>query len=554
MNQQPDNPNDPREDINAYMDGELDAEAGARVEQRLAADAGAREESRELQRTWDLLDQLPTTRAGEKFAATTVEMAAVAAAGDVAEGQAAAPAGRRLPWPVTTATITAGFLVGYLVVAGILPRPNDELLENLPVIAMRDRYEQAEDVEFLRGLADAGVFSEDDPAGTGPDSFGGDRPQAARPPDPALLTGTRQQRRERIEVLSPGEKGTLSRQKEQYERLTADEKDRLHRFHAELTADPDEEKLQTVLNRYAAWLGEQPLEIQAELRGLTPPERIKRIAAVKRRPKESLEPKETAEIKRDRPLRLAKDILQTSRWLNDQVRRHREILLEKLPPAARQRPAARMAVRRLLWQHWQQTDAGEPPVIDAESLDSLKVRLSHAARNRMERQERPADQFRVLIAWVIEQVERFQPAAPLASADVEKTAFRRWLVAENWARRFLSGGPGGSRGRGRPGGPPGGQRVDKKVLLRHFRKNFSQKQRQELKFGSQEELLDKLKADYSRRSPEDLRPERAPGAFDPGKRPKKKKFGPQIRPRPERRFEPLRQEPIRGPDGRPPPP
>ena len=46
------------QELVAYLDGELDAETSTRVEQRLTEDDDYRTQLQQLQRTWDLLDEL----------------------------------------------------------------------------------------------------------------------------------------------------------------------------------------------------------------------------------------------------------------------------------------------------------------------------------------------------------------------------------------------------------------------------------------------------------------------------------------------------------------
>ena len=90
------------EELVAYLDGELDAEAGRRLEQRLADDATARSALRGLQVSWDALDELDQADVGQDFTRTTLEMVAVRATKDVEESQrlalCAAAAGGC--WPV----------------------------------------------------------------------------------------------------------------------------------------------------------------------------------------------------------------------------------------------------------------------------------------------------------------------------------------------------------------------------------------------------------------------------------------------------------------------
>ena len=67
------------ESLVAYLDGELDATERARVEQRLHEDEKYRQRLEELQRSWELLDLLPSPKLSESFCNTTVEMAVVIA-------------------------------------------------------------------------------------------------------------------------------------------------------------------------------------------------------------------------------------------------------------------------------------------------------------------------------------------------------------------------------------------------------------------------------------------------------------------------------------------
>ena len=67
------------EEIVAYLDGELDAEAEARVTRRLSEDAAYRARLAQLQQAWDLLDNLRRTEADDEFVQSTVAMVAVQA-------------------------------------------------------------------------------------------------------------------------------------------------------------------------------------------------------------------------------------------------------------------------------------------------------------------------------------------------------------------------------------------------------------------------------------------------------------------------------------------
>ncbi len=49
---------------------------------------------------------------------------------------------------------------GFFAVVLLMPDPNRQLLEDLPVLENLDEYRQIDDIEFLRMLRDAGLFRE----------------------------------------------------------------------------------------------------------------------------------------------------------------------------------------------------------------------------------------------------------------------------------------------------------------------------------------------------------------------------------------------------------
>ncbi len=149
----------------AYLDGELDDAEVRDVEQLLAADAGARELLSGLERTWSLLEKLGRSPVDEMLARTTIEMVSVAAADDVAREQAEIPRRRRRRWLVGAASLLAAAVVGFLAVALVLPNPNREVLEDLPVLENLDELERVfnkdEDIRFLKLLQENRLFVKD---------------------------------------------------------------------------------------------------------------------------------------------------------------------------------------------------------------------------------------------------------------------------------------------------------------------------------------------------------------------------------------------------------
>ena len=106
---------------------------------------------KQMERTWDLLDDLDAAPAGSQFTQTHAGNGGRGGPrGRPAEpGRGPAPpppslAGdrRRLCWRPLAA--------GFLAVVAAVPDPNRQLLEDLPVLENLDQYRQIDDIEFLQ--------------------------------------------------------------------------------------------------------------------------------------------------------------------------------------------------------------------------------------------------------------------------------------------------------------------------------------------------------------------------------------------------------------------
>jgi anti-sigma factor RsiW len=150
------------EELSAYLDGELDAQAVKRVEERLAREPAYQAELQRLERAWQLLDGLPRASVNEAFTKTTIEMVAVAAGQDAAAVQDAWPRQKRRQQWLGGGALAAAGLVGFAVGHWLWPNPNDQLLRDLPVLENFELYYQADNIDFLRMLENEGLFAEGD--------------------------------------------------------------------------------------------------------------------------------------------------------------------------------------------------------------------------------------------------------------------------------------------------------------------------------------------------------------------------------------------------------
>lgn len=153
-----------RENLVAYLDGELDDSEALEVERTLTESAEIRQEVEALARTWELLEQLPRVRASSEFTERT--MASIQAASAVEETQP-------LLSPVVKRRIGLVSLLGGLIVCAVsgflfanraIPEQTETLLRDLPVIEQLELYEEVGDARFLLELEKLGPLSEAPPA------------------------------------------------------------------------------------------------------------------------------------------------------------------------------------------------------------------------------------------------------------------------------------------------------------------------------------------------------------------------------------------------------
>ena len=149
------------EELGAYLDGELDSAACARVDRRLAEDASYRQNLQSMQNAWDLLDRLPTPAVSEAFAQTTVEMVAVSAVAEMNHRAAHMSRRRKVFNSLCGAAALGAVVIGFAIASRYINRDDRALVNDLPVIENVEMYRHAESVEFLRQLQEAGLFEQE---------------------------------------------------------------------------------------------------------------------------------------------------------------------------------------------------------------------------------------------------------------------------------------------------------------------------------------------------------------------------------------------------------
>lgn len=160
--------NEERENLVAYLDGELDEEASQILEAKLTLDPQARAEVDALRQTWGLLDYLPRAQPSTSFTHQTMERLALAKIA-VKTGVMPRPRhlsrGAKVGWAAAVLLALGGGVFGgrwwFKQPAETTPDVEETLVRHLRVLEQWRSYEHVDDLEFLRALNHADLFGDD---------------------------------------------------------------------------------------------------------------------------------------------------------------------------------------------------------------------------------------------------------------------------------------------------------------------------------------------------------------------------------------------------------
>ncbi len=156
---------DQRENLVAYLDGELEEAPSQEIEKILARSDVARHEVEALSRAWEMLDLLPHSKASSEFTDKTMATLKLEEVPlNITEQPWFAYVRRGSVATVWLAVIAASGIVGFLATWQWYPNPNRDLLEALPVVKQLDVYAEIESKEFLDALRTSGLFEGGDDA------------------------------------------------------------------------------------------------------------------------------------------------------------------------------------------------------------------------------------------------------------------------------------------------------------------------------------------------------------------------------------------------------
>lgn len=164
-----------REDLVAYLDGELEEEAAQSVDSLLTKNEVARHEVEVLARTWELLDLLPSTKASSDFTEKTITHIKIDAQPKFAPvwERLTTQARRSILWIASGGLVAAAVIAGFLLTSSWIPNPSQKLLTELPLYKEYDQYVEIESLQFLKELRASGLFDDNDGPPTAPNDVPG---------------------------------------------------------------------------------------------------------------------------------------------------------------------------------------------------------------------------------------------------------------------------------------------------------------------------------------------------------------------------------------------
>ncbi len=417
------------EELVAYLDEELEPEHRARVEHRLAADPCYRDKLRHMQKSWDMLDLLARSEPDEGFTRTTVAMVALKAreATDV-QKESTQRFGLLFRVGVVVSTLACG-LIAYSIGSWLLSVSDRQLVRELPLIEHLDEYKHAESVAFLKSLE--GLFGQHyRQAAADAESvaflrsmeeqglFVLESGEDAEPATAPRNRETDEQRRDRLQRMTPEQKGAIFERQQRFAALSLPDQERLRALAQEIDADPQGDKLKQVLTNYHEWLKSLGAKDQSEVLAAPVDQRILKIKEVQNR-------QATKRLKTVALELSSQDMSAITDWLDLYVSGH---LAEfgRLTPSQFRAALDKLPVKERIDRHrrgiaWRLGRKELLPQPTQQELDALVSVLSPKAQVVLEETESREQEWQY-VQELIHQVQQSKRYPRLSDEDLRKFA------------------------------------------------------------------------------------------------------------------------------------
>lgn len=150
-----------RADLVAFVDGELPDEEARRLEAKVSASVSARKEVEELEKTWAMLDWLPTLELPPDFATQTVSLIhSRQLRAEHIESRVKLVSRRVVQAIGWAASLALAASIGFVALRHVWPDPAREFIEDLEIVENLDAYRVVPDIKFLQDIARLREFAE----------------------------------------------------------------------------------------------------------------------------------------------------------------------------------------------------------------------------------------------------------------------------------------------------------------------------------------------------------------------------------------------------------
>jgi anti-sigma factor RsiW len=239
-----------RDNLVAYLDGELDEELTQQIDKVLVQSEVARHEVEALARTWELLDLLPRPQARDDFTQRTLTTLKVSEMRPRLVDQPwfahVRKGGVVLMW---IAGLAVCALLGYAATNQWVPNPHAEMLADLPLLESLDLYLEVQELEFVHQLQRQQIFSVGDPAPAGAAARRIAPASSAQAGSPGNLIQARYQQ---VVEMPLTRRQRIQNNWHTLQSLPPEKQQQLRALHAELEQQPP--ALHDLLETYDVWL------------------------------------------------------------------------------------------------------------------------------------------------------------------------------------------------------------------------------------------------------------------------------------------------------------
>ncbi len=375
----------------AYLDGELSDAETQSIEIRLGNDDSLRNNLRELQTTWDMLDELPRTQPGDTFVKSTIELAIQS------------NARKRTTWyrwPIRIAAVSVAFAaMAWVAFSSVRNFQNAEFhsfVEDLQLYERYDMYAQVplHDIVYLEKLLQENLFDE-----------------------PALSSNetriSAKSGMDRFDELTGPEIADLKKSKERFEADAVETQQRIRRLHQLVIGHPQSRQLLENMQRYSEWTASiDDVDVAYELLGLPVDQWAGKIEEIRGEQAEEF-------FGRSGDTMLPKEDTQTVfRWCQDFFRRKKPLMIDLAKENSTD-------VRR-----WQYTKPGRVfnlfyarhpdltlQLVNDEDVQNLSQKLSQQAVEILQNVESEEKRSKLIVRW-LRAVMQAQFESQFSEADL----------------------------------------------------------------------------------------------------------------------------------------